>query len=204
MVHSEWPPLKLVCAGLLGLAVGLVVMRGLSSRPVTFCCVVKCRCRIPFLPLLWHHLCSQEHAQLVPICRGISGVGIGSPPCSRRLTTGMENILAAVAWKSAHLTLSVSLSSLSHQQDLFHFLFYFLRVFVSLLLLEGPVSLLGQLGLSEAISMLRLIKFSADRLQRIQAFLVGCQLFLLIWQAVVHLQNQVPKILHLFDKSHLF
>lgn len=116
----------------------------------------------------------------------------------------MENILAAVAWKSAHLTQSMSLSSLSHQQDFFFKMFLFLRVFVSLLLLEGPVSLLGQLGLTEPVLMLRLIKFSADRLQRIEAFHVGCQLFLLIRQAVVHLQNQVPTILHLFDKSHLF
>lgn len=99
----EWPLLKLVSFGLFGLAVGLVVMHGLSSCPVTFCCGAKCRCGIPFLPLLWHHFCSQEHAQLVPICQGISGVGTCSPPCSHSQTTGIENILAVVTWENVHL-----------------------------------------------------------------------------------------------------
>lgn len=106
----------------------------------------------------------------------------------------MENVLAAVAWKSAPLTLCMSLCSLSHQQDFFLCVCFF----VSLLLLEGPVSLLGQLGLSEAISMLSLIKFSVDRLQRIKAFLVGRQLFLLI-----HLQIECQKF-YIYLTNHTF
>lgn len=100
----------------------------------------------------------------------------------------MENVLAAVTWKSAPLTLCMSLRSLSHQQD-----FFCVFVFMSLLLLEELVSLLGQLGLSEAISMPSLIKFSVDRLQRIKAFLVGRQLFLLI-----HLQIECQKLYFFF------
>lgn len=136
------------------------------SPSLTFCCVVKCRWRIPFLPLLWHHLCSQEHAQLVPICRGISGVGIGSPPSSRRLTTGMENILAAVTWKSAHLTLSMSLSLLSHQQDSS---FFFARVAWGSGVIAGTAR--------TVISVLRLIQFNSIQWNKRKPFLLDINFF---------------------------